>query len=142
MTSGNAPEFGMKMFELNKLTAKSGRWYFRVVHSMVEDYTYPWQGKQIPATKLRVCFVSMNAKEYCVGIMKPRKNNVEELKKNRDETYQVGKIFVATKVGFIEEKPKYIHAPFKYALCLRSTRFTPLLAGTVPLPMTASPGSQ
>ena len=111
------------------------------VHAELEEYSYPWHGKQATATKLRVCFVSMDEKEYCVGIMKPKLKNLEELREARDEKFQVGKIFIATKVTFIEEKPQYIHAPFKHALCLRNTRFSPVLAGTVVLPAVPSPDS-
>ena len=131
----------MSLSELNRTTAKSGKWYLKVVHSGLEEYSYSWQGKQLWITKLRVCFVSMNEKEYCVGIMRPKNKNVEELRKARDETFKESKIFIATKVAFIDEKPQYIHAPFKTALDLRNTRFTPVLAGTVVLPDAPSPGS-
>ena len=81
MTSANDADSGMPLSELNRCTAKTGKWYLRLVHAELEEYSYPWCGKQVWTTKLRVCFVSMNEGEYCVGIMKPKKKDIEELKK-------------------------------------------------------------
>ena len=73
MASANDGASSMPLSMLNRCTAKSGRWYLKLVHAELEEYSYDWNGKQIRTTKLRVCFVSMNEREYCVSIKETEK---------------------------------------------------------------------
>ena len=123
---------GQPLQQLNKRTGKCGSWILKVSKADLVQYNYPWGGKEIPVSKLRVIFTTIEEGAYCTGTMKMIKKNVTELTNARDKKFTVGSLFRASSVGFVDEKIQYIHTPFKLVIDLRNTMFAVLLS--VPFP--------
>ena len=128
---------GLRLREMNKKTAGLGIWILKVSKTDIIEYTYTIGNKEVVGSKLRVIFTTREEGSYCTGMMKMVKRNVSELTTARDKKFKVGSLFRAQKVTFIEEKPQYVHTPFKLVLDLRSTQLTMLL--TVPFEIAAQP---
>ena len=128
---------GLPLKELNKKTAGLGNWVLKVSKTDVIEYKYTMGTREVVGSKLRVIFTTRDEGSYCTGLMKMVKKNASELTTARDKKFKVGSLFRAQKVSFLEEKPQYIHTPFKLVLDLRSTMLTMLL--TAPCEMAAQP---
>ena len=132
---------GQPLQQLNKRTGKCGSWILKVSKADLVQYNYPWGGKEIPVSKLRVIFTTIEEGAYCTGTMKMIKKNVTELTNARDKKFTVGSLFRASNVGFVDEKTQYIHTPFKLVIDLRNTVFAVLLSVPFPVASYASPPS-
>ena len=60
-----------------------------VVRSEIVDYTYPFNGNQVPTQKLQIILQSKIAEQYCLGVAKLQKKDKTELKAMADR-WQVG----------------------------------------------------
>ncbi len=47
----------------------------KVIRNEIVDYTYSWQGKQVPTQKVQVVLQSKVAEQYCLGVAKLQKKN-------------------------------------------------------------------
>ena len=56
-------ERGLSLSELNKRSARYGSWLLKVAKVDIIEYTYTWQGKEVPVAKLRVIFASRDEGE-------------------------------------------------------------------------------
>ena len=132
---------GQPLQHLNKRTSRCGSWILKVYKADLVQYNYPWGGKEVPVTKLRVIFTTIEEGWYCTAIMKLIKKNVAELTDARDKRFTVGSLFRASRVAFVDEKIQYIHTPFKLVIDLRNTTFAALLSVPFPVATGASPPS-
>ena len=133
---------GLSLREMNKKTARLGNWILKVSKTDIIEYTYTVGNKQVVGSKLRVIFTTREEGSYCTGMMKMVKRNVSELTTAKDKKFKVGSVFRTQKVTFLEEKPQYIHTPFKLVLDLRSTQLTMLLTAPCEIPSQPSPPSE
>ena len=129
----------LPLVRLNKSTASLGTWLLKTARAAIVEYTYQCQGKPITNRKLQVVLVSTNPEEYCIGILKARNQNFEELDKALQERWKPDSVWKMTKVAFTDDKPAYIHAPFKMAIDIRGTTWTFCLTEPHPMPSTPSP---
>ena len=130
-------ECGLSLQELDKRSARYGSWLLKVAKGDIIEYTYTWQGKEVPVSKLRVVFTAREEGSYCTGLMKMVKKNVSGLIAARDNKFKVGSIFRASNVVFVEEKAQYVNTPCKLVLDLRNTTFAVVL--TAPCPLASQP---
>eukprot|EP00969_Alexandrium_andersonii_P337431 14913905-Alexandrium_andersonii.AAC.1 len=49
-------------------------WDLKVFASFIHEYTYHWQGKEQTSKKLVAILVSIDPREYCMGVARARKN--------------------------------------------------------------------
>ena len=136
-----ATDRGQPLQQLNKRTARCGSWILKVSKTDMVQYNYTWRGNEVPVSKLRVIFTTIEEGAYCTGIMKINKKNVAELMNARDKKFTVGSLFRASKVGFLDEKIQYIHTPFKLVIDLRNTVLAVLISVPFPVASYASPPS-
>ena len=64
---------------LNQEAGQTGAYELKVQRAEIVDYTYLWQGKQIPTQKLQVLLQSHKPEEYCLGVAKLQKKHHKEL---------------------------------------------------------------
>ena len=77
----------LPLVRLNKSTASLGTWLLKTARAAIVEYTYQCHGKTITNRKLQAVLVSTNPEEYCIGILKARKQNFEELDKALQERW-------------------------------------------------------
>ena len=100
-------------------------WTLKVYMAFINEYTYKWNGKDVTTKKLVVTLLSANAGEYCLGILRARKNEPLEpyLRK-----FTQGSVWRVSKVRLQKaEKPCYINTSVRVAIDLRNTHTTMML---------------
>ena len=55
---------------VNQDTGLSSEIELKVIRHEILDYTYNWQGKQVPTQKLQVLLQSKLPDQYCLGVAK------------------------------------------------------------------------
>ena len=139
MGESTTTQAGMDLLLLNKQTGKVGQWIFKVVHSQVVSYSYPWGGSTVATKKLQVVFLSADEHKYCLGVMKAIKSNFQELENAMKNAWKPGTIVRATKVGLHNDKTNFVHTSIKSVIDLRQTTFSTLLTAPANFPAAASP---
>ena len=139
-TAGNGrSDRGNPLSELNKQNATLGSWLFKVAKSAVVEYEFPWQGKAMKKTKLRVVFLTMDEGEYIMGLIKVNRDKASELEPFKTKFSQ-GAVFRSEFISFLtDEKAPYVSAPYKMVLDLRKSRLTFLIQGVSGMPVKACP---
>jgi hypothetical protein len=134
-------DHGNPLSELNKKNATLGSWLFKVARSDVVEYEFPWQGKQVKKSKLRVVFVTMDEGEYVMGLVKVNRDKASELEPFRTRFSQ-GAVFRSESISFLtDEKAPYVSARCKLILDLRKAKMTFLIQGFPGMPTKACPHS-
>jgi len=101
----------------------------KVIRNEIMDYTYTWQGKQVPTQKLQIILQSKIAEQYCLGVAKLQKKDKTELKKIADR-WQTGTTWRFKALTLLNDKPAYIHTPCRIAIDLRKAQAQALLQST------------
>ena len=138
---GGDPSHGMPLLELNRKSAKIGNWVLKVAKARILEYGGTFQGKPQTNHKLLVIFTTKEEGQYCTGLMKTVKKNVDELKTMLTTKFVEGNVFKMTKVTFTADNTDYISTPFKSAIDLRTTLCTRLLTEPCHIPSVPSPPS-
>ena len=138
---GGDPSHGMPLLELNKRTAKIGNWIMKVSKARVLEYGSVYQGRPQTNHKLLVIFTTKDEGQYCTGLMKTVKKNVDELKTLLSTKFLEGNVFRMTKITFTADNTDYISTPFKSAIDLRTTTYSRLLTEPCHIPSVPSPPS-
>ena len=112
------PEAGMS-FEMD----------LKVIRNEIVDYTYSWQGNQVPTQKLQIVLQSKIAEQCCLGVAKLQKKDQNELKLIANR-WQIGTIWKISNVTLLKEKSAYIHTPCRIVIDLRKTTAKALLQST------------
>ena len=130
---------GNPLSELNKQMATLGSWVLKVAKADVVEFEFPWQGKVVKKTKLRVVFVTMDEGEYIMGLVKVNRDKASELEPFKRKFSQ-GAVFRSESISFLtDEKAQYVSAPYKMVLDLRKSKLTFLIQGVSGMPVKASP---
>ena len=111
---------------LTQETGLSTQIELKVIRSEIMDYTYMWQGKEVPTQKLQIILQSKIAEQYCLGVAKLQKKDKTELKQMADR-WQIGTTWRLKDLTLHTEKPAYIHTPCRIAIDLRKTKTEKLL---------------
>ena len=56
----------------------------KVIRNDLVDYTYPFNGQQVPTQKVQIVLQSKVADQYCLGVAKLQRKNKTELKQVQD----------------------------------------------------------
>ena len=101
----------------------------KVIRNEIMDYTYTWQGKQVPTQKLQIILQSKIAEQYCLGVAKLQKKDKTELKKIADR-WQTGTTWRFKALTLLNDKSAYIHTSCRIAIDLRKSQAQALLQST------------
>ena len=101
----------------------------KVVRNDLVDYTFQWNGQQIPTQKIQIVLQSKVAEQYCLGVAKLQKKDKTELKQVQDR-WQTGTTWRFTAITLQNEKPAYIHTSCRIAIDLRKSQAQALLQST------------
>ena len=122
---------------LNQEAGQTGAYELKVTRAEIVEYTYPWQGKQVPTEKLQVLLQSRRQEEYCLGVAKLQKKDRKELQQML-QRFAVGTTWKLTAVKLHDDKSAYIHTACRISIDLRKTKATAMLQSTS-FPRTPSP---
>ena len=114
---------------VNKEAALSSEIELKVIRHEVLDYTYNWQGRQVPTQKLQVLLQSKLPDQYCLGVAKVVKGDKSELMRFADR-WQCGTTWRFKGITLYNEKPAYIHTTCRIAIDLRKSKAQALLQST------------
>ena len=114
---------------VNQEAGLSSEIELKVIRSEIVDYTYPYNGNQVPTQKLQIIPQSKIAEQYCLGVAKLQKKDKTELKAMADR-WQVGTTWRFKAVPLLNDKPAYIHTPCRIAIDLRKAQAQALLQST------------
>ena len=101
----------------------------KVIRNEIIDYTYKWDGSDVPTQKLQIILQSKIPEQYCMGVAKLQKKDQKELNKMA-ERWQTGTIWKFKAIALVNEKPAYIHTPCRIAIDLRKAKAQALLQST------------
>ena len=133
------------MEPLQNLTPQSaavGEWLITAVTDPMEiDYKWQRNGKTGWSKKLTMLFASQDSSIYCTAVY--RKSGAEPSASNDFKAMKAnmkkGLVWKISKVGFINDNSQYIASPVKFIIDMKTTKFTPVLQSTVPMPKQATP---
>ena len=106
---------------VNKEAGMSSEIELKVIRNENVDYTYSWQGSQVPTQKVQIILQSKIAEQYCMGAAKLQKKDKKELQAIATR-WQVGTTWKFTKLTLLNDKPAYIHTPCRIAIDLRKAQ--------------------
>ena len=122
---------------LNQEAGQTGVYELKVTRAEIVEYTYPWQGKQIPTQKLQVLLQSRRQEQYCLGVAKLQKKDHKELQQMLHR-FAVDTTWKFTAVKLNDDKSAYIHTACRISIDLRKTKATAMLQSTS-FPRTPNP---
>ena len=105
---------------------QTGEYELKVVRVEIVDYSYVWQGQQIPTQKVQALLQSHKPEEYCLGVAKLQKKDKKELQQVL-KRFAVGTTWKFTEVKLLEEKSAFIHTTCRITIDLRKTTATAML---------------
>jgi hypothetical protein len=109
----------------------------KVIRNDLVDYTYPFNGQQVPTQKVQIVLQSKVADQYCLGVAKLQRKNKTELKQVQDR-WKTGTTWRFKALTLLNDKPAYIHTSCRIAIDLRKSQAQALLQSTsfpqAPLP--------
>ena len=114
---------------MNQEAGMSAEIELKVIRNEIVDYTYPWQGNQVPTQKLQIILQSKIAEQYCLGVAKLQKKDKNELKAIAAR-WQIGTTWRFKSLTLLNEKSAYIHTPCRIAIDLRKAQAQALLQST------------
>ena len=114
---------------VNQEAALSSEIELKVIRHEVLDYTYKWQGRQVPTQKLQVLLQSKLPDQYCLGVAKVVKGDKSELMRFADR-WQCGTTWRFKGITLLNDKPAYIHTTCRIAIDLRNSKAQALLQST------------
>ena len=127
---------------LTEQSAKIGIWLLVVAYKP-QKTQYNWNkgGKSGTGERLDWVLVSPDSSEYCGGIFKKsgQEPQATEKFKAMETKFQKGTIWKVTNVTLVKQNPKYMAAPCKVLIDMKSSTFSPVLQSTVPMPKQAAP---
>ena len=109
----------------------------KVIRNDLVDYTYPFNGNQVPTQKVQIVLQSKVADQYCLGVAKLLRKDKTELKQLQDR-WKIGTTWRFKALTLLNDKPAYIHTSCRIAIDLRKSQAQSLLQSTsfpqAPLP--------
>ena len=109
----------------------------KVIRNDLVDYTYPFNGQQVPTQKVQIVLQSKVADQYCLGVAKLQRKDKTELKQVQDR-WKTGTTWRFKALTLLNDKPAYIHTSCRIAIDLRKSQAQALLQSTsfpqAPLP--------
>jgi len=117
----------------------AGSWDLKVYYSELKEYKYTWKGKEQAGRKLVVILLSLDADQYCLGLVRAVKSGESlEALQGRFATGTVWRFSNVTL--FTGEKAQCLHTACRIAIDLRSSRTARMLQSmrfpTAPEPLT------
>ena len=124
---------------LSDQVGAAGSWDLKVYYSEINEYTYPWKGKEQTSRKLVVILLSLDADQYCLGLARFLKSG--ESLEALQSRFAPGTVWRFSNVTlFTGEKAQYLHTACRIAINLRSSRTAQMLQSmrfpTAPEPVT------
>ena len=107
-----AVENGLPLQELDRDTAKVGKWYFRVCHVQIITYEYQLKGKSEEGCKFQCVMISPDSSMYALAVYRMRSKNKKEVEAQLAK-FKDGTTWKLTKVAFLDEKAQYISSPIQ-----------------------------
>ena len=98
----------------------------KVIRNDLVDYTYPFNGQQVPTQKVQIVLQSKVADQYCLGVAKLQRKNKTELKQVQDR-WKTGTTWRFKALTLLNDKPAYIHTSCRIAIDLRKSQAQALL---------------
>ena len=141
VSGSQASQRGNTLRELSKKTAGIGSWVFRVARSDIIEYNFQRDGQGKQACKLRVVLNSLDEGKYAVGLLRPQRGSREELETALSSKWTKGSVWRFSKVAFHNEKPHFVHTPFKLVIDLRVTVAARIFGGDFQPADKAAPSS-
>ena len=114
---------------VNQEAGLSSEIELKVIRHEVVEYTYNWQGRQVPTQKLQVLLQSKLPDQYCLGVAKLARSDKSELMKIANR-WQCGTTWRFKGITLLNDKPAYIHTPCRIAIDLRKSQAQALLQST------------
>ena len=114
---------------VNQEAGLSSEIELKVIRHEILDYTYNWQGRQVPTQKLQVLLQSKLPDQYCLGVAKLVKGDKSDLMRVADR-WQCGTTWRFKGITLLNDKPAYIHTPCRIAIDLRKSKAQALLQST------------
>ena len=114
---------------VNQEAGLSSEIELKVIRRDILDYTYNWQGRQVPTQKLQVLLQSKLPDQYCLGVAKLVKGDKSDLMRVADR-WQCGTTWRFKGITLLNDKPAYIHTPCRIAIDLRKSKAQALLQST------------
>ena len=93
----------------------------KVIRNELVDYTYPFNGKQVPTQKVQIVLQSNVAEQYCLGVAKLQRKDKTELKQVQDR-WKTGTTWRFKALTLLNDKPAYIHTSCRIAVDLRKSQ--------------------
>jgi hypothetical protein len=94
----------------------------KVIRNDLVDYTYPFNGQQVPTQKVQIVLQSKVADQYCLGVAKLQRKNKTELKQVQDCFEEMAS--QAASLGFLDSDGTYM---------TRTLEMKPLVPATMAL---------
>ena len=114
---------------VNQEAGLSSEIELKVIRHEVVEYTYNWQGRQVPTQKLQVLSQPKLPDQYCLGVAKLARSDKSELMKIANR-WQCGTTWRFKGITLLNDKPAYIHTPCRIAIDLRKSQAQALLQST------------
>ena len=114
---------------LNQEAGLSSEIELKVIRNEIIDYTYQWGGNQVTTQKLQVNLQSKIPNQYCLGVVKMKGKDKNELKQFA-ERWQTGTTWRFKAIKLFNDKPAYINTPCRIVLDLRKSQAQALLQST------------
>ena len=102
----------------------------KVIRNDLVDYTYPFNGKQVPTQKIQIVLQSKVAEQYCLGVAKLQRKDKTELKKVH-ELWKTGTTWRFKAVTLLNDKAAFIHTSCRITIDLRKSQPLALLQSTL-----------
>ena len=102
----------------------------KVIRNDLVDYTYPFNGKQVPTQKVQIVLQSKVAEQYCLGVAKLQRKDKTELKKVH-ELWKTGTAWIFKAVTLLNDKATFIHTSCRITIDLRNSQPLALLQSTL-----------
>ena len=80
----------------------------KVIRNDLVDYTYSFNGNQVPTQKVQIVLQSKVADQYCLGVAKLLRKDKTELKQLQDR-WKIGTTWRFKALTLLNDKPAYIH---------------------------------
>ena len=122
------------LWQLNFNTAKLAEWDVMVHDARLEEYEYPWEGKQKKAKVFKCVLVYVDDhQQYCIAELRKEKTSPPTWAKDASDKFKDGNKFRMSAVELnMKAKVEYVSTTVKITVNLHATKMTKLLADATP----------
>ena len=126
MDADATPEVSLKEIG-NSTAAKTASVEVKVIGNEVLSYEYEYKGKKETGRKLYLLFITKDASQYCIGIVRMQRGKQQEIT-DLQKKYCVNTVWkLEPPLLDKQEKTAYIHTEPKIAINMRLTKPKPML---------------